>query len=209
MKLALFGATGRTGRPLVEAALARGHGVTAFVRDPKKLATSHAKLRVVTGDLFDAASVAAAIEGQDAVLSVLGPVKGGPKDVMAVATRHIVAGMRSHGVRRLVLLTGAGVAQPGDAPKAVNRFISFMLRTLSRDVLLDSEAGVENVRRSDLDWTIVRVPMLTDGPARGRYRVGMVGVNDGVRISRADVADFMLKQLDLGAKERTSPVISD
>jgi putative NADH-flavin reductase len=208
MKLTIFGATGRTGRPLLTQALEAGQEVTAFVRDPAKLGVTHSRLRVIQGDIYDAKAVEDAIEGQDAVFSALGPVRGGPKDVMGAAARNIVVGMKSTGVRRLVTLTGAGVAQPGDEPKLFNRFMSLMLKTFARDVLLDSAEHARIVRASGLDWTIVRVPMLTDGPRTGTYRVGMVGIDDGPRISRADVADFMLKQLEPSAKPQTAPVIS-
>lgn len=208
MKLTIFGATGRTGRQLITQALEASHEVTAFVRDSSKLGVTHSRLRVKQSDIYEAKAVESAIAGQDAVLSALGPVRGGPKDVMGAAARNIVAGMKSTGVRRLVTLTGAGVAQPGDEPKLFNRFMSLMLNTFARDVLTDSAEHAQIVRGSDLDWTIVRVPMLTDGPRTGQYRVGMVGIDDGPRISRADVAAFMLKQLELGAKPQTSPVIS-
>ena len=150
----------------------------------------------------------AAMAGTDAVLSALGPIPKGPSDVMTIAAKNIVAGMNTNGVRRLVTLTGAGVDQPGDQPKLINKFISFMLRTLQKDILIDSVEHARIVRESKLDWTIVRVPVLGDGPRTGKYRVGMVGINDGVRISRADVAEFMLKQLEPGAALRIAPVVS-
>jgi putative NADH-flavin reductase len=208
MKLTIFGATGRTGRALLAQALEAGHEVTAFVRDPSKLYITHSRLRVIQGDIYDASVVEDAIKGQDAVLSALGPVRGGPKDVMGAAARNIVAGMKSTGVRRLVTLTGAGVAQPDDAPKLFNRFMSLMLNTFARDILTDSAEHARIVRGSGLACTIVRVPMLTDGPRTAQYRVGMVGIDDGPRISRADVADFMLKQLGPDATPQTAPVIS-
>lgn len=208
MKLTIFGASGRTGIHLLEQALEAGHDVRAAVRNPAKIKLNHARLQVVQTDLYTASSLEAAMAGAGAVLSALGPLQGGPKDVMTVAARNIVAGMNANGVRRLVTLTGAGVDQPGDQPKLINKCISFMLRTLQKDILIDSVEHVRIVRESDLDWTIVRVPVLGDGPRTGKYRVGMVGINDGVRISRADVAEFMLKQLEPGAEFRIVPVIS-
>jgi putative NADH-flavin reductase len=208
VNIVVFGATGRTGQPLVKQALAAGHTVTAYVRDPAKLDLNHAKLRVVQGQLNDPAKLEAAVRGQYAVLSALGPVKGGSKTVMEEAARNLTIAMKNAGVHRLITLTGAGVAQPGDEPKAFNRFMSFMLNLMAKDVLLDSAKHAETVRRSGLEWTIVRVPMLTDDPHTGRYRVGKVGVDDGPRISRADVADFMLKQLSDKTYIGQAPVIS-
>lgn len=208
MKIVVVGATGRTGKPLVEQALAVGLEVTAYVRDPVKLGLSHAKLKVVEGQISDMQKIAEVVAGKEAVFSALGPVRGGSKTVMEEAARNIVAAMQQAGVHRFITVTGAGVAQPGDAPKTFNKFMSFMLKLMAKDVLIDSTRHAEIVRGSGLDWTIVRVPLLTDGPYTGQYRVGMVGINSGARISRADVADFMLKQLQDKSYIGQAPVIS-
>lgn len=208
MKITVFGASGRTGKLLVEQALAAGHEVTAFVRDPAKLGLQHERLRIVQGNLDESAKVEQAIAGQDVVFSALGPVRGGRKDLMELAAKQILPAMKKQGVRRLVTLTGAGVAQPGDQAKAFNRFMSFLLGVMARDVLEDSTRHAEMVRGSGLDWTIVRVPVLADGPAQGQYRVGMVGVNSGARINRADVAAFMLKAATDPSLIGKAPVVS-
>lgn len=195
MRIAVFGATGRTGRHLVEGALGDGHEVAALVRDPAKLAASHEGLRVVEGDVLIPQSVEETVAGSDAVLSALGHTKMSPKDVQTRGTQNIVAAMNEHGVRRIVSLTGAGVRDPGDKPKPVDRVFSGLLKLLQRDVLEDAERHAEAIRASGLDWVIVRAPRLTDGPATGEYRVGLVGQNSGTKISRADVAGFMLRGL--------------
>jgi putative NADH-flavin reductase len=209
MKLTIFGATGRTGIPLVQQALAAGHSVTALARTPEKLPITHDQLTVVQGDATDSTAVEHAVAGAEAVLSALGQTKGAPKDMQTVATRNIVAAMQQHGVRRLVSLTGAGVDAPQDQPKLINHLITFALKTLSGDVLRDAEGHAEVIRNSDLDWVIVRGPMLTEGPYTGQYRVGWVGVNTSARIARADVADFMLKQVTDDTYLRQAPMISE
>jgi putative NADH-flavin reductase len=208
MKIIIFGATGRTGLPLVTQALAVGHTITAFVRNPIKIQISHAKLRVIQGELDDVVGVEAAITGQDAVLSALGPIPNGRKDIMKVAFTNIIAAMHKTGVKRLISLTGAGVAQPGDEPKLINRFIGMMLNLISKDTIIDSSEHARLVQASGLEWTIVRVPMLTDSARTSNIRVGMVGINDGMRIARSDVAAFMLKVLEDGTHVREAPVIS-
>ena len=208
MNIVIFGATGRTGKPLVEQALAAGHGVTAYVRDAGKLGINHAKLETIVGNLNETDKLNKAILGKDAVFSALGPIKNGSKTIMEEAARNVTAAMKKAGVKRLITVTGAGVAQPGDQPKAFNHFMSFMLNLFAKDVLLDSAKHAEIVRASGLDWTIVRVPMLTNGERKGQYRVGRVGVDDGPRISRADVADFMLRQLSDKTYVGQAPVIS-
>ena len=108
---------------------------------------------------------------------------------------NIVEAMKERGVPRLVSLTGAGVRVPEDRPKLVDRAFGFLLGRLQPDVLEDAGRHAEVIRGSGLDWVIVRAPRLTGEAARGRYRVGYVGKNSGTRISRADVADFMLEQI--------------
>jgi len=208
MRVAIFGASGRTGRPLVEQALAAGHEVRALVRDPSKLRVGRERLVVIRGDVLDAAKVEKTISGTDAVLSALGQTKGSTGDVQTRGTENIVAAMERHGVRRLVSLTGAGVRDPLDEPKFVDRAITFLLRRLQPDVLEDGVRHAEVVKSSGLEWVIVRGPRLTEGPKKGEYRVGMVGKNSGTQISRADLVEFMLDQLTTDAHLRQMPVVS-
>lgn len=210
MKIALFGASGRTGIPLVTQALAKGHEVVAFVRTPAKLTMQHAKLTVVQGDVADAAAVEQVFNAPiDAVVVALSPMKDSPPDMLARAADNIVGGMQRHGVRRLIWMTGAGVAAPEDRPKLINHLIRFALKTLAGEVLRQSEEAVRKVQASGLDWVVVRAPMLTDGPHSGTYRVGWVGVNTGPRLARADAADFMLTQLNDSTYLRQAPVVSN
>lgn len=208
VKVAIFGATGRTGRYLVEGALRDGHEVVALVRDPGKLTVSHERIRVVAGNVLIPSRVEEAVAGADAVLSVLGHTKTSTKDVQARGTANIVAAMKGHGVRRLVSLTGAGVRNPGDRPKPVDRVFSSLLKLLQREVLEDAERHAEVIKGSGLDWVIVRAPRLTDGPATGEYRVGAVGKDSGTKVSRADVASFMLEQLTDDSYVGRAPMIS-
>ncbi len=208
MKLAVFGATGRTGKPLVAAALERGHEVRALARDPAKLDVSQENLLVIRGDALNAADVAETVAGCDAVLSVLGQTKGSPKDLQTTATRHIVAAMKTHGVTRVISLTGAGVRDPNDAPKLIDRVFGLLLATVARSVIRDADAHAEVLRQSGLEWTLVRGPRLTEGPRTGSYKVGYVGKDSGTQASRADVADFMLSQLDDDTWIRKAPMVS-
>lgn len=207
--LTIFGGTGRTGRHLVEQALDAGHHVTVLARTPRKLALEHDRLRVIEGDVQDLTAVARAIEGSEAVLSVLGPTSNTPDYQVSRGTAHVLDAMRVHGVNRLVISAGAGVGGEGDQPKLFNHLISFVLKLAARHVLEDMTRTVQAVRSSDLDWTVVRVPMLTDDPPKKSVRVGHVGVNTGPRISRADMARFMLEQLADTAHVGASPVISN
>ena len=181
MKLTIFGATGRTGHYLLEQAVAAGHDVTVLVRNPAKLSLQNARLKVIQGNLTDALQVAQAVSGAEAVISALGPAGNAPVFEISQGTTNIIAAMRQHGVRRLVISAGAGVGDPNDTPKVFN-------------VYEDMRRTVELVRASGLDWTVVRVPMLTEDAATGAVKVGYVGQGMGARITRTDMAEFMLKQ---------------
>ncbi len=209
MKIAVFGATGRTGTPFIEQALAAGHEIKALVRSPAKMTRQNPGLQLIQGDAMDAGKVEETIAGTDAVVSMLGHTRNTPPNMQETAMRHIITAMKKQGVRRLVSLTGAGVGDPKDQPKLVNHIIRFLLKTLSPAVLKDGENQAALIRQSELDWVIVRGPMLTEGPYTGKYRVGYVGVNTGARISRADVADFMLRQLTEDTYLHDAPMISD
>jgi NAD(P)-dependent dehydrogenase (short-subunit alcohol dehydrogenase family) len=208
MNVTVFGATGGTGRHVVKQALAQGHNVTAFVRDPTKLGLEHKNLKIVQGDASDAAAVERAVAGADAVISALGPTKPLQPGIYPAAARNIVSAMQAHGIRRLVAVTGAGVPAPQDQPKPINRFITWLLKTLDPQVLADSLEFVRIVTASDRDWTIVRGPRLIDVAGNGQVRVGWVGVGTGVQIPRADLADFMLKQVTDDTYLRQMPMIS-
>lgn len=208
VKITVFGATGRTGRHLVEQALEKGHEVTALARDSSKVPTQHERLKIVRGDVLDAAAAEKAVTGSDAVLSALGPTKTSTKYVQTRGTENIVAAMRKHGVRRLVSLTGAGVRDPKDRPKLFDRVIGALLKRLQRDVLADAEGHARVIQGSGLDWVIVRGPVLTEGEKKGEYRVGYVGKNSGFKISRADVADFMLEQATDTTHLGQAPMVS-
>jgi putative NADH-flavin reductase len=209
MKIIIFGASGRTGKLLVGQGLDLGHEITAFVRDPARLPFIHKNLKMFQGDIDDAGLVDKGIIGQEAVICAIGPTKDGSKNIMTIAAYHIITAMERHGVRRLVTLTGAGVRDPNDLPQFRDRAISAMLRLTARDVLDDAIRHVEAIRASDLDWVVVRAGILTDTPAGGEIHVGYLGKGSGPRISRADVATFMLQQLSEDTYLHQAPMISN
>lgn len=211
MKLALLGGTGRTGRLLIDMALVQGHSLKVLARDPQQL-KRHASLEAVQGDARAPDAYAELLAGTDAVLCALGPVKGDSvkgdaSGVMTLAAQHLIQFMPEGGVRRLVTLTGAGVARPGDRPKLPDRIIRTLLRLMQPDVLADSVRHVRLICASDLDWTVVRVPMLIGGPAAA-LKVGMVG-DIRPRVTRASTARFMLDALEDRALIGQTPAISN
>lgn len=208
MKIVVFGASGGTGIKIVEQALAAGHQVTAFVRNPAKVNINHPHLLFVQGDVHDKTAVEGATAGQDAIISALGPSRPPVASMMATAAQNIVAAMQKHGLRRLISTTGAGVRDPQDQPKLIDHLMKGLLTIMAGAVLRDSAANVGIIQATDLDWTIVRYPRLTDGAHTGQYRVGYVGKNSGTQLSRADGADFVLKELTEPKYIRQAPVVS-
>lgn len=194
--IALFGATGRTGRRVLEQVLEAGHSARVLVRDPDRLTVRNDRIGVVTGDVLSYEDVRSTVEGADVVLSLFGHVKGSPPRLQTDGTRVIVSAMRAHGVHRVVSLSGGGVPADGDRPRVADKTIRLLMRVVAKDVLADAVAHVQVLRDSGLDWTVVRAPRLTDAPGTGSYRVGMVGVGASTAISRDDLARFLLTQVD-------------
>jgi uncharacterized protein YbjT (DUF2867 family) len=195
MKLLIVGATGGTGRQLVTQALERGHRVTALVRTPSR-AEPHPGLTAAVGDVLDPGSLDRALQGQEAVLSALGHKRWlAPSRILSEGTRNLIAAMVRHGVQRFVCETALGIS---DAWWQMGLYYTLFVRPIILPFYFRDKVRQEAViRASGLAWTIVRPGMLTNGPPRGRYRHGpRVGHwLWTVRISRADVAAFMLDQL--------------
>ncbi|WP_019011185.1 NAD(P)-dependent oxidoreductase [Deinococcus aquatilis] len=207
MKMALLGGTGRTGRLILDLALQRGHRVQLLARSPEKVSADSPALSVVQGEIMDSAATSQVLAGADVVVSALGPVRGGSKTVMTDAATQLLELMPGAGVQRLITLTGAGVPHPGDQPRTVDQLFRTLLKVLQPDVLRDSVAHADLIRASDLEWTIVRAPMLQDGPV-APVRSGAVG-QTGPRVTRASVAAFMLDAAEAGNFIRQAPAMSN
>ena len=208
MRLIIFGATGTIGKQLVLQALSLGHEVTAFVRaDKSKLAElNHENLSVFEGDVFDRKSVTDAIEGHDVVFCVLGAGRKG--GVRARGTRNIIDAMEKLGVRRFICQSTLGA---GDSRADLNFFWKYiMFGWLLKEAYEDHQLQEEYVKRSGLDWTLVRPGAFTDGPATGNFKHGFDPGDKSIKlkISRADVAMFLLMQLDSDQYLRKTPGLS-
>lgn len=195
MNVLVVGATGGTGRQLVAQALEQGHRITALARRPPRF-SEHPALTVAIGNVLDPASLDRAVPGHGAVLCALGHKRWlGPSSILSRGTANLVAAMERRGVRRLVCETALGIA---DAWWQMGLYYTLFVRPFILPFYFHDKVRQEAViRASDLDWTIVRPGVLTNGARRGRYRSGdRVGHwLWTVRISRADVAAFMLDQL--------------
>jgi len=206
MKVIIFGATGSVGRHLTEQSIAEGHEVTVFARNPASLGKLLDRVHAVQGDVLDAECVGEAIAGQEAVFCTLGAGRKG--GVRAQGTANIIAGMKQHGVKRLVCQSTLGA---GDSAPALNFFWKYiMFGLLLRPAMADHQLQEQYVRESGLNWTIVRPAAFTDGPATNDYRHGFHPTAKGLtlKISRSDVAGFLLKQLHDNTYMGKTPALS-
>ena len=211
MKLLIFGATGGTGRALVVQALEQGHRVTAFVRNPAAITMKHDNLAIVPGDILDYASVERAVEGQDAVLSALGTKVLRKNTIISDGTRNIITAMEKYDVKRFVCESALSIGDSRPQQKQLGLFYNIIIiPLLLRNMFQDKEAQERYIMQSTLDWVIVRPGILTNGPRTGVYRSGFSATDTSIKakISRADVADFMLKQLTDDTYVRKTPGLS-
>ncbi len=207
MKVVIFGATGQTGQLLTRRCIAEGHEVTAFARDPARLTIQGA--RVMQGDVLEAAAVDGAVAGQQAVLIALGTASRGLPPVLPSGIRHILDAMERHGVSRIVVLSAAGALHE-PAGTVLGGVGLALARAVIPGVYREHRAMLEELRTRDLDWIAARPVILTNGPRTGRYRLVSEGIpRGGYRISRADVADFMIHQLTSDEFVRKMPAIAN
>jgi uncharacterized protein YbjT (DUF2867 family) len=208
-RILIVGATGGTGRHLVTQALERGYEVTAFVRNPSRLRVDHSQLTVFQGDVLDPAAVDAAMRGQHAVVSALGHKRFfGSTRILSEGTGNILRAMETHGVPRLVCETSLGI---GDSAGRMGLYYTLFTIPLILPFYFRDKARQERrIAASDVEWVIVRPGLLTNADPRGEYRHGRhVGsFLWTVRISRADVAGFMLDQLASDTYMRAAPGVA-
>jgi putative NADH-flavin reductase len=195
MRLIIFGASGQTGRSLLQQALEQNHSVTGFVRQPGKVVNADSRIRIVEGNVQDYAAVSAAVPNHDAVVSALGVGTPLQHDQAVIeGVRNIIRAMQEHGIRRLIYLSFIGVPESRSSVGVVLRYIAPIPL---RHEIADHEAKEALIKASGLDWTIVRPPKLTGGPRTARYRSGenITTWKPLPLLSRADVAHFILQEL--------------
>ncbi|WP_437797950.1 NAD(P)-dependent oxidoreductase [Sorangium sp. So ce693] len=210
-RLLILGATGGTGAALIRQALEAGHEVSAFARTPATIPVPHhERLRALRGDIMDAEQVSRAVSGHDAVLSALGSRGLGPTRVYSDGIVHVLRAMKEHGVRRLIAVTAAGIGEEQQPALWFRLLVKPMLRNRYSDMLRMEEA----LRRSDVAWTVVRVPKLTEGRLTKECRAEVDPsppegyLFGGPTISREDLAYFMLSQLDSDEYLRKAIVVT-
>ncbi|MGD1054647.1 MAG: SDR family oxidoreductase [Nitrososphaerales archaeon] len=209
-RITVFGATGGTGKQLVKQALAAGYEVVAYARDSSKLNISHEHLTVVPGELSNQTLIENAIRGADAVLSALGPHGRSRNKPITQGMQNIIASMKQQGVHRLIVTSTLSAKDPNDKPDLRTKVMVNLVKIIMHAAYEDIVSAAEMVRASGLDWTIVRLALLNNKPKTGTVKAGYVGGGEvGTGISREDIADFVLKQVQDTKYLQEAPVISN
>ena len=209
MKVALLGGSGRTGRLLLAGALASGHEVRVLVRDRAKAALeAHPALTVVEGDACVEADVDRTLAGTEAVMVALGHTPSSSADILARAATLIVRQARRQRVRRLIALTSGSVPDPADAPTLTQRALVAALGLFYRTRFDDALNQAKTIRASGLEYVLVRASRLSDEPGLGRVRAGVFDGSVSSKVTRADVAEFMLAQLHSDAHLGQMPFVT-
>ncbi|GJD97838.1 NAD(P)-dependent oxidoreductase [Methylobacterium iners] len=208
LHLLVIGASQGIGLETVKTALAAGHRVRAFARSAERISLSDENLERFTGNAVNASDIAAALEGVDAVVQALGvPVRDllGPVRLFSDATNVLVPAMEKAGVRRLVAVTGFGA---GDSREAMGTLQRLPFRLVFGRAYDDKDVQEMRIRKSDLDWTLVRPGILTNGAATDRFQVldEPSSWRNGM-IARADVAKFAVQQVEGGSYVRRAVVL--
>ena len=207
MKIAVIGATGRTGRPLVTELLCRGHTVAVLVRDTTKLDHLAGGVEVIAGDSRTRADLDRLVAGVDAVVSALGPTAKEGNLHTETATA-LVEAMHAAGVTRFVGVSGAGIDVPGDQKSLSAKLISRAIQTLGGEVVKDKPAEYAVFAASDLDWTLVRPPRLVDGDPTGHLEHDAHRSTKSTKIARADLATFLADVVEQGLYPRQAPFVA-
>ena len=207
-KIALFGGSGQTGQEFLDQALKEGYTIKALVRTPSKLTQQSPNLEVIQGDVLNYDDVEKTVADTEVVVSLFGHVKGSPEWLQTNGTKNIVKAMKKHQVERIISLSGGGLPFEKDQPKFPDKMIRLIMKVAVPKILNDAKKHAEVLENSGLKWTIVRGPRLTNDPKKGEYRVGWVGVNASTKVGRADLADFILEEVEKEAYTEQMPFVS-
>lgn len=206
MKIAIFGATGTSGTAVLGQALDAGHTVRVLARTPAKISRTDPALTVIAGDAKNPAAVAETLTGCSVVISTLGGFAD--TDSIRLGTAVIIGEMRDAGIRRIIVVQGFHLDFPGDPHNLGRKTILPLLWLGSRSLIPDSRAMAAGLQASNLDWTLVRVPRITRGPATGRARIGRLSLGPFSSVSNGDIAAFVLASLGNPSWFAQAPMIA-
>ncbi len=192
-KIFLVGGTGGVGKLFLEMALEQGHEIVLYARNPRKIEIDHPNLTMVKGELNDFQAIRAGVKGCDVCLITVGVMNRKPNTILSDGTRNLITAAKEEGIKRFIAVTSIGLGDSKD--QAMKAFTYFVVPLIIKHSFADKELQEKIIMESDLDWIIIRPGSLTNRGRTGVYRHGRDKSIKG-RISRADVADFLLTQLD-------------
>lgn len=208
-KIAVFGATGQTGQEVLKKALKHGYHINALARNPQKSPVKDDRIKWVKGDILNLGDVLETVSGAEGVLSVFGHVKGSPARLQTIGTQHILAAMDQHNLSRLISLSGGGLPYHKDKPRFADHMIRGLMKLITPKMLNDAIEHAEVLEASETQWTIVRGPRLVNQEEKGSYKVTWVGIDAGTSVTRADLADFILQDLESKSYVRQMPFVTN
>lgn len=212
MKIALFGATGPTGKYLINEALKQGHDLSVYTRDANKLKEFEGRIEVVVGDLKNADAIERCVQGTDAVISALGPNSFKSKETRPVmnGVKIIISAMERNGVKRLIQVSTASSRDPQDGFDLKVRLFVALIKLMVFRAYDDIRSTGELIRNSGLDWTLVRIPNLKSDPSNGQIKTGLYGKTKlSLSLSRGNLAKFLVDQVTDRKFVRAAPAIAN
>jgi len=195
-EIIVFGATGGTGKFVVEQALKAGFQVTVIVRNPGDFTLSDKNLEIIKGDVLQPTTFENAVKGKDAVISCLGSNRKEPTTVYSQGVSNIAKAMGKAGIRRIICISAGAVIVPPNSSFIIKFVVKNILQRLFKHIYADMLRMEAILSKSDLDWTVIRAPRLTNNKRTGKYRIAInEHLSKPSSISRADLADYIVTHL--------------
>lgn len=196
-QIVVLGANGGIGNQVVVQALAAGHDVTAILRTPTNLTTQHPNLNIIQGDVMRAGSLDDHLRGKDIIISAIGKNSVKKTTLYSQGNKNLIEAMERTGVKRAFFISASGLDVNPTHSLLVRLATKYILQVILRNPYADQRIMENIIKKSDIDWTIVRPPRLLDKSETGHYRISTNGfLDNGLSISRADVAHFIIHNLN-------------
>jgi putative NADH-flavin reductase len=207
--IALIGATGMAGRYILQRALAEGYPVKVLARTPAKLEDLAPRIDIVQGDARDPDAIVRLLSGSDVVITALGPVKAdgaAAQMISTTATGHVISALEDSDVTRYIVVSGAAVVVPGDERNLTGWWMRQLVKLRLGSVLADKQAEYQLLETSDVDWTLVRCPLIDSEPYENAPRVSLL-TPSSFHLRAGELADFIIRELDAPAYLRQAPFL--
>ena len=207
LKVAILGGSGKVGHFLTQRVSDAGYPMRVLMRNPDKIKPIAGRMEIVQGNARDIASIRSLLQGCDTVLNALGQRKG-EAPIFSTATGHVLAVMKELGIRRYILVRAFSIDAPGDHKDLRSKLISMLMRSVIPEIWADWQKELDTLLSSNVEWTLVRIPIVVEGPSLGQVRVDLASL-PGKKISGYDVANFVVTQITEPTYVRKAPFIGN